>query len=38
MFTGREGGTPMATFLVIALAHHLVNGQHMYKSCLEGES
>ena len=26
----------MATFLVVALAHH-INGQHMHKSCLEGE-
>ena len=37
MFTRREGGTPVATFLW--LPHHLlVNGQHMHiKSCLEGE-
>ena len=36
MFTRREGGTPVAPFLVVALAHHL-NGQHMHKSYLEGE-
>ena len=34
MFTRREGGTPVATFLAVAPP---LNGQHMHKSCLEGE-
>ena len=33
---GGKGGTPVAPFLVVALAHH-INGQHMHKSCLEGK-
>ena len=34
MFTRREGGTPVATFLAVAPP---LNGQHMHKSCLEGK-